>query len=94
MDDIAFNQNNEKFKECSFCGTPRTSVYSVVIGEEACICPNCIVATHKCLVEKANFKPQIKVVNDDEVFKPLKSLIILIIAMVVIMTALFFYYKK
>jgi hypothetical protein len=94
MDDITFQENNEKFKECSFCKVPRESVWTVIIGKEACICPNCSVGAHKLLVEKTSLRPNLTVLNEKEALKPVKSIVFVIVTTIILMLALFFIYKK
>ena len=94
MDDTTFQQKNEQFKECSFCKIPRHGVSTVIIGQDACICPNCTIGIHKYLIEKTGIRPNIQIIEEKQVLSTVKSIMIVIAIVIVTMITLFFIYKK
>lgn len=94
MDENTSQQNSDKIKNCSFCNIPREGVVTVIVGDNACICPNCVLGVHKMLVEKTDIRSQIKTKFDISITKSLTLNITVLSIGIIATLVLFFYYSQ
>jgi hypothetical protein len=90
MDEKTFQQKKMEFKNCSFCGIPREHVFTVIIGKDACICPNCVLGSHKRLVQERGNQLPVHNKEDSGIHQSLKNGVIVIIVLIIMLLLVFF----